>query len=250
MADAIKLSIEGARATVLIDKAEKRNALTLADLDDLHAALDEAEAAPIRCLVLTGAGDRAFSAGVDLGDVAETGVWDVNPLMKFCDRLEAFPRPAIARLNGPAIGGAVEIALACDFRVGGPNVAAMVPAARIGLHYEPAGLRRALSCIGLQATRRLYLLAERMEAAHLAQIGFLDRFSDDLDSATAEIADALTAGAPLAVDGVKRTLRELARGDLDDAAARARVAASWASADMAEGLAAMREKRPPKFSGR
>ena len=253
MTEGIQFTRDGAIATAVINRSDKRNAMKMADLKALHGVLDNVEAdRTIRALILTGAGDRAFSAGVDLSDVGGgAAAWDDNPLRILCDRLEALPRVTIARINGAVIGGAAELTLACDFRVGVDTAKLMVPAARIGLHYEPAGLRRAMNVVGLQAARRIYLLCETIDAAGLARIGYFDRMTNaaGLDAAVAEVAGAVAGGAPLSVDGMKQTLVELARGDLDIDAARARIRESWTSADMAEGLAAIQAGRKPNFTG-
>lgn len=254
MEEGIVLTRDGAIATATLNRPATRNALKMKDLDRLGEILAEVEADPsIRVLVLTGAGDRAFSGGVDLSDVSGGGAdWEENPLTRICDRLEALPRVTIARLNGAVIGGAAELTCACDFRVGVEGMKLMVPAAKLGVHYEPSGLRRAAAVMGLQAARRVYLLAETRPAEALLACGYLDALvpREALDAAVAEIARAAAAGAPLAVDGMKLSLSEIARGASDDAAAKARIRVAWGSDDMAEGLAAMREKRAPVFRGR
>jgi enoyl-CoA hydratase/carnithine racemase len=90
-------------------------------------------------LVLTGRG-RSFCAGAALGEIAGAD-WTDNPLTRVCDALEAFPAPTVAGLNGGVYGGGVELALACDFRVGVQGMRVFVPPARLGIHYEPAGIR-------------------------------------------------------------------------------------------------------------
>ena len=129
---------------------------------------------------------------------------------------------------------------------------AFVPPARLGIHYEPAGIRRAIDRLGSQAARRMFLLAESFDAEALLAIGFVDRLvaPDALDAAVAETAATLAGLAPLAVQGMKRTIVELGQDRLDEAAARARIAACFASADHAEGLAAQAERRAPRFAGR
>jgi hypothetical protein len=116
---------------------------------------------------------------------------------------------------------------------------AFVPPARLGIHYEPAGIRRAMERLGAQTARRMFLLGETYQAEALLAAGFLDRLvpAERLDAEAAEMAEALAGLAPLAVRGMKRTILELSRGALDEGAARARVAACFASADHAEGLA-------------
>ncbi|MEM7545033.1 MAG: enoyl-CoA hydratase-related protein [Pseudomonadota bacterium] len=247
---AISLSVDNDVACVMIDNPAKRNALAISDLGDLSSALTKAADLPIRALILTGAGDRVFSGGVDLSDVSGDGQWDNNPLTAIADQLEHFPRPTIARIAGKVRGGAVELALACDFRIGAEGIDLWVPASRIGIHYEAQGLQRAASRIGIQATRRIYMLAELFGAEALARMGYLDQLVpiDGIDSAVDEMVALVTAGAPLSVDGMKATLMEIGMGETPDAADR--IAACWASDDLKEGLAALREKRGPVFKGR
>lgn len=249
----IRSETRGDVAWVTIDNPEKRNALSLKDLEALSAALDEAASIDdLRALVLTGAGDRVFSGGVDLDDVSGDGAWELNPLTTLCDKLDRFPRPTVARMNGKVRGGAVELTLACDFRVGADDIDLWAPPARIGVHYEPGGLRRAMACMGPQITRRIYLLAETFDAQALHGAGYLDRMvaRDDLDGALEDLIQSIRLGAPLAVDGMKTTISELSADRLDANAARDRVNASWASDDLKEGLSAIREKREPRFHGR
>ncbi|MEL7465602.1 MAG: enoyl-CoA hydratase/isomerase family protein [Pseudomonadota bacterium] len=254
MEEGIVFSRDGAIATATINRPDKRNAMKMADLKALHRVLEEVEAdKSIRALILTGAGDRAFSAGVDLSDVGGgAAAWDDNPLRNLCDRIEALPRVTIARINGAVIGGAAEVALACDFRVGVDTAKVMVPAAKIGIHYEPAGLRRAMAVVGMQAAKRIYLLCETIRAEELHRLGFFDNMVDAaaLDGAVAEIAEAAASSAPLSVDGMKLTIMQIARGDLDMEAARARIRESWSSEDMKEGLAAVQAGRKADFKGR
>lgn len=109
-----------------------------------------------------------------------------------------------------------------------------------------------MSVIGTQAARRMFLAVETFDDVGLERIGFVDRLvaPEALADAAESFARDLAALAPMAVQGMKRTIDELARGALDDAAARERIAACWASEDLREGLAAMREKRKPRFEGR
>jgi enoyl-CoA hydratase/carnithine racemase len=252
ISDAIRLAIAAPRATITLSRPQKRNALEVADLAAFAAALGRVhDAEGVRVLVVTGEGDRAFCSGVSLGDVA-TQDWSDNPLTALCDGLEQFPLPTICALNGGVYGGGAEIALACDFRIGVEGMACFVPPARLGIHYEPAGIARAMRVLGAQAARRLFLAAESFDAPALLAAGFVDRLVPPgrLAAETDALAGRIAALAPLAVQGMKRSINEIAAGRLDEAAARARIAEAWASQDVAEGLAAMREKRPPVFTGR
>jgi enoyl-CoA hydratase/carnithine racemase len=244
-----------APARLTLNRPERHNALEIEDMALMRALLDEAAAARPRALIVTGAGDKTFCAGASLGDVGAGGgaAWDrENPLTALCDALEAFPAPSICALNGGVYGGGVEIALSCDFRIGGRGMKAFVPPARLGIHYEPAGIRRAVSRLGPQMARRMFLLVETLGDDALLSAGFLDHLVDKPEvAAAAEAMAATIAGlAPLAVQGMKRTIDELARGALDEAAARARITEAWASEDLREGLEAMKQKRKPVFKGR
>ncbi len=243
-------AIESAVAQVTLDRPDAHNALDQAAMRELTALLGAwAARADIGALVITGRG-RSFCAGAALGDVAGAD-WTDNPLTALCDAVEAFPAPTIAALNGGVYGGGVDLALACDFRVGVDGMRAFVPPARLGIHYEPAGIRRAIDRLGSQMARRMFLLSETFDADGLRDAGFLDHLvpPGELDAKVGEMTGTLTGLAPLAVRGMKRTILELSHGTLDVAAARARVAACFASADHAEGLAAQRERRAPRFTG-
>ncbi|HRO12281.1 enoyl-CoA hydratase-related protein [Amaricoccus sp.] len=247
----IESRIEGPVGRITLARPEAHNALDREAMAALTALLaDWAGRNELRALVLTGRG-RSFCAGAALGDVG-AGDWTENPLTRLCDALEAFPVPTVAALNGGAYGGGVELALACDFRVGVTGMRAFAPPARLGIHYEPAGIRRAVDRLGSQAARRLFLLAETFEAEALLAMGFLDHLvaPEALETRVGEIAGRIAGLAPLAVRGMKQTILELGQNRLDAAAARERIATCFASADHAEGLAAQRERREPRFTGR
>jgi enoyl-CoA hydratase/carnithine racemase len=248
----IEATLEGPVGRLTLNRPEAHNALDAAGIQRLRDTLaDWARADGIRALVLTGTG-KSFCSGVSLGDVAGLDFATDNPLTRLCDALEEFPAPTIAALNGGVYGGGVELALACDFRVGVTGMRAFAPPARLGIHYEPVGIDRAIQRLGAQMARRIFLLAESFEAPALLAAGFLDHLVEPraLGAKVKEMTDGLGELAPLAVRGMKRTILELTQGALDAEAARARIAACFASADHAEGLAAQKERRAPVFRGR
>ena len=249
------LEVDGdGRATITLNRPQHLNRLHREDLAALQAHIAAVAANPaVRLLVITGRG-RAFCAGFHLGELneAEAASADPQAFERMVDALEGLPQPTLARLNGGVYGGATDLALACDFRVGTAGMELRMPAARLGLHYYPGGLRRYVNRLGLQAAKRLFLLGEAVDAAELLRIGYIDAVAevDQLDAEVDRIAAALLAGAPLAVAGMKASLNEIARGDLDLTRLRGREARCAASDDLQEGLAAFAARRAPLFHGR
>ncbi len=246
----IEAEVEGAVGRIVLNAPETHNALDRAAMGALIRVLEDwSTRTDLRALVLTGTG-RSFCSGAALADVARAD-WTDNPLTALCDALEWFPAPTVARLNGGVFGGGVELALSCDFRIGVAGMRVFAPPARLGIHYEPAGLARAIDRLGSQVARRLFLLGETFDDAALLRHGFVDILVEpgELDAVTDRMAATLAEAAPMAVRGMKRSILELSKGAHDDAAARRRIAACFASADHAEGLAAKREKRAPRFTG-
>ena len=251
------LAMEGFRATIRLNRPRHMNRIEPDDIPALMRLLDEADANPaVRVLVLTGSG-RAFSAGYHLGDLAEQtegGGSDagVPSFEALTNRLERCRVPTICRLNGGVYGGSTDLALACDFRIGHDGVEMFMPAGRLGVHYYEAGMRRYVSRLGLNAAKRLFLTAERLGAAEMLRIGYLTEAApaEELDARVGALAGRIAAMAPLAVQGMKRALDEIARGELDVVALEARSAACNESEDLKEGLRAFKEKREPVFQGR
>ncbi|MEM9012731.1 MAG: enoyl-CoA hydratase-related protein [Pseudomonadota bacterium] len=247
----VETSADGWRRTLRLDAPERHNALTFAAMGALAEAVEAAGADPtLRVLVLTGTG-RSFCAGAALDEVGGADMTR-NPLPALSDAIERVNLPTIAALNGGVYGGGVEIALACDFRVAVADVRMQIPAGRLGIHYPAEGIERVLRRVGPQVTRRLFLLGERIEGEALQALGAVDRLvpAEAFETAVAELAEEIASRAPRALRGMKQTIEEAARGRLDRPAAEARVQACFASEDHAEGLAAAREKRMPRFRGR
>jgi enoyl-CoA hydratase/carnithine racemase len=238
-------------ATITLARPAQRNRLERADLDviEAHAAALAAPGAA-RVVVLRGEGP-VFCAGFNLEELQLGGREDPARFARMVDAVAALPLPTVARLHGGVFGGAIDLALACDFRVGGDDLVARLPAARLGLHYDTSGLERAVAVLGVQGARRLFLLAETMAAPDALAIGLLSTCvpAEALDEAVAAHVRALLAGAPLALAGMKASLAEIALARLDRPAARRRIEACLDSRDLAEGIAAARERRPARFTG-
>lgn len=242
------------RATLTLNRPRHLNRLHREDLLALQRHFERlAGETSLRVLVLTGRG-RMFCAGFNIDELgaAEDGTADPQLFERTVDALEALPVPTIARLNGGVFGGATDLALACDFRIGVTGMELRMPAARLGLHYYPSGLSRYVSRLGLPAAKRLFLLAETVPAGELLRLGYLDALVEPeaLDAEVERFAAGLLAGAPLALQGMKQSLNEVARGEANLARLRERETRCAASADMREGLAAFAARREPRFHGR
>jgi enoyl-CoA hydratase/carnithine racemase len=258
-ASAPVLEIDGARATIRLNRPRHLNRLQSDDLDVLLKLFDRIEAdSAIRVVVLTGTG-RAFSAGYDLNSVAaragsaqeaqdeEHSAGSAFEIM--VNRLEDLPVPTICRLNGGVYGGSTDLALACDFRIGVDTAEMFMPAARLGLHYYKSGIKRYVSRLGVDNAKTLFLTAQKIEAPEMLRIGYLTAMvpAEALDEEVERLAAVLAGNAPVAMRGMKRAINEYARGELDEAAADQRHRDSMHGTEIKEGVKAFAEKRPPKF---
>lgn len=251
MSTLFNLGIEGPVATITLDRVELHNVITAADLPRLNDCLGRVEDDDaLRVLVLTGAGEKTFCSGFDIGAIGDTD-WSENPLDRVFDRLENLPLTTICALNGSVYGGGADLALACDFRIGVLGMRMFVPPARLGVHYHVGGLRRFVERLGLGPAKRLLLAAETFADAELLAIGYLDHLvaREELAPRVAALADEIAGLAPLALRGMKRSLNGIARGTLDTQAAQATMLACLGSRDFAEGAAAYAENRAPCFTG-
>ncbi len=250
----LELGADGV-AVITLNRPQHLNRLHREDLRTLRVQFEQLGGDEnVRALVLTGSG-RVFCAGFHLGELGQDGDAasdDPKAFEHMVDALEALPMPTIARLNGSVYGGATDLALACDFRIGVQGMELRMPAARLGLHYYASGLRRYVTRLGLGAAKRLFLLAEAVDADTLERIGYLDECvaPEALDARVKFLTEALAANAPLAVRGMKASLNEVAAGSADAITLAARVQRCAESADLREGLEAFAGRRKPRFSGR
>ncbi|TAK97952.1 MAG: enoyl-CoA hydratase/isomerase family protein [Rhodospirillaceae bacterium] len=249
-----ELEIDGAVATLRLCRPARANRIEPGDLEVLmgHFRSLRDQHAQVRALVVTASG-KHFSSGFDLGAIAsvlETGANDA--FAEMVDTLEALPQTTVCAINGGVFGGSTDLALACDFRLGVPETRMFMPAARFGLHYYASGLRRYLTRLGLNASKRLFLLAEELDARALLEIGYLTAIvpADRLQEEARALARRAARLAPLACAGMKSALNAMAANRYDPAEGARISRACMVSADLREGIAASREKRDPRFEGR
>jgi enoyl-CoA hydratase/carnithine racemase len=247
----VNLSIEGLVARVTLSRPEQHNAIEAQDVARLHAHLATIRAhEDVRVLVLTGTGNT-FCAGVSLSQIA-SGEVTGEMFEGLADDLARIRVPSVCALNGSTFGGGAELALCCDFRIGVVGSRMAVPPAKLGIAYPLGGIRRYVAALGLGVATRLLLGAEELDAELMLRVGFLHRLVErsELEAATRDLVDGLVASAPLAVQTMKRLLRDVAAGTVDEAEARRLIDRCAKSEDLAEGLAARLEGRAPRFRGR
>ncbi len=243
------LSVDDGCATLTLNRPERHNSLSQEDMLALHDALVALDKDPgLRVLVLTGAGEKSFCSGAFLNELADRS-FRGNPFEDLTDTLENFRLPTICALNGGVYGGGGEVSLCCDFRIGVEGMRMFVPPSRLGIHYPEKGLTRFITRVGLSAAKRILLAVETFDATAMLDMGFIDYLvpRDQLAMRTRQLAQDLAALAPLSVQHMKRSLNELARGDADSEAIKARIAQCWNSQDHKEAVSAMTEKRAPVF---
>jgi enoyl-CoA hydratase len=250
MSTSFHITIENTTLTVKLDNPEQHNILSPTTMKNLREALEiQKDNDTLRVMVLTGTG-KSFCAGADLGELGRYN-FDENPLEMLTDVVERLPFPTICALNGGVYGGGADLALSCDFRIGTIGMSCFIPPAKIGIHYPPAGMARAVARLGLGPAKRFFLACEKMSAEEMKAIGFLDYLvgPSELKGRTTELADSLSALAPLSLRGMKETLNDIARGELDMEKARDAQKTCLNSKDFIEGKRALGEKRQANFTG-
>jgi enoyl-CoA hydratase/carnithine racemase len=250
---------DGPVATVVLNRPEARNALNLALLEQLAQRLTELEnVGELRALVVTGAGDRAFCAGADLIErqtmSAAERTAHTRKIDEVANALEVFPVPVVAAIEGFALAGGAEIAIACDLRVASSEASIGYPEVKVGVFPGAGGTVRLPGIVGAGVARDLLYTGRRIGADEALRLGLINRMTASgkaLDGALA-LAREIAQNAPLAIRAVKRTLLEsaaIADRPSHEIAARHR----WPldeTEDYQEGIRAFAEKRVPRFTGR
>ncbi len=254
----IKLSLEGSVAEIVIDRAERRNAVNLAMWRSIPDAVARAAENPaIRSIVLRGAGDKAFVAGADISEFnevrrdAQTNHEFTRAVVAATSSLRTCRLPVIAQIQGFCIGGGIVLACACDIRISDDSATFAVPAAKLGLGYEFENYEALIRLVGYGAAAQMVLTAQPIDAHRALQIGLVQEVTsaEALCSRVREITDQMAALAPMTLAATKASALAAADPTLRSRAASA-IDACFDSADFAEGRRAFNERRPPVFLGR
>ena len=246
-------------AYVTINRPEKLNALNRRVIDELDACFTAFEADDdIRAVILTGAGERSFVAGADINELAvQTPVEGRETSLRgqrVLDRIENLGKPVIAAVNGFALGGGCELAMACTLRIASENARFAQPEVKLGIVPGYAGTQRLPRLVGKGRAMEIILTGEQLSAQEAYRIGLVNQVvsSKDLIAAAGNLARKIMANAPLAV---KFAMEAVNRGmDMSQAEGEFLEASLFGlcctTADMKEGTQAFLEKRPAKFVGR
>jgi enoyl-CoA hydratase len=259
MADVLVVARDGAIVTLTLNRPDKLNALDAELLEALATELDTLTPDPsVRVAILTGAGDKAFAAGADIAAMATMKPAEAKAFSErghaICAAIETAPFPVIGAINGFALGGGCEIALACDFLYASDRAKLGQPEVKLGVIPGFGGTQRLSRRVGLAAARELCFTGAVIDAQHALRIGLLNAVVPhaELGAKVAEVAAAIVKAGPRAVAECKRVLLRGADLALAEANAleTAAFAGLFATADQREGMAAFLEKRPARFAGK
>jgi enoyl-CoA hydratase len=253
----IRVDVSESIATLTIDRPSVKNALNLETVEECTRALERlAGDAEVGVLIVTGAGESAFVSGADINDIrARTGADGLSAInSSLFARLEGFPRPTIAAINGYALGGGCELALACDIRVAADTAKFGQPEIGLGIIPGAGATQRLPRIVGLGWAKHIVLTGDPIDARQALDIGLVTAImpASQLQVRARELAKRILRQGPLAARLAKLALNASARVDLDSGLLIETLAQAicYESEDKQEGTTAFLEKRKARFTGR
>lgn len=246
--------------TLTLNRPEKRNLVTptmLLKIDEELKRLDHDR--KVRCVVIRGAGDKAFSSGYDITAIGENDMMrdyeGEHPLTIAGNSIENFPYPVIAMINGHAFGAGLELAVSCDYRVCVEDARLGMPPAKLGVIYTYTGIRKFLNIIGIGYTKEMFLTGNPIDANKASSIGLVNEVKgrSEIEEYTYSLADDIASNAPLAMKTMKYTINKWQGNQklspADEETLKQMILEVQSSSDYKEGQRAFSEKRKPVFKG-
>ncbi|MBO1040089.1 enoyl-CoA hydratase/isomerase family protein [Brucella pituitosa] len=256
MTEDVKFEVDGAVAIITLNRPQKLNAVTPEMADAIVAAVTECnDSNTIRCVILTGAGERAFCAGSDIRelDTYETP-WQFRNRPDYCDAFRALLKPSIAAVNGYAFGGGLETAMSCDIRIASDNAQFAAPEIKLGWIGGGGMAAHLAHSIGASNAALMIMTGDPISAEKAESWGLVSEVVPQADLLTRarEIADVIASRAPIAAETAKLNLKAAVSMPLEKAIEYERDLQTicFATADAQEGRAAFKEKRAPVFKRR
>lgn len=255
----VTTALHDAVLRITVNRPDKLNALNAATLEALFTAFEAAAGNPdVRVVVLTGAGPKAFVAGADIAEMSGLSATQGRDFslhgQRLMRRIETLPKPVIAMVNGYALGGGLELAMACHLRIAADTAKVGQPEINLGLIPGFGGSQRLLRLAGRAATLELCLLGAPIDAARAAQLGILNRVvpAAELEAETLKLATQLANAAPLALRGTLDAVNVGGECGIEEGLQyeTAQFGLMFSTEDMREGTSAFLERRKPVFRGR
>lgn len=251
---------KGAICTLTLNRPEKRNLITPRMLEHIDSELQRLkEEDKVRCVVIKGAGDKAFSSGYDIGAIGKNDMIahheGDHPLGRALKTIENFPYPVIAMMNGHAFGAGLEVAVTCDIRITVNDCLFGMPPAKLGVVYSYSGMKKFIDLIGPGYTKELFLIGNPISSERATEIGLVNFIVDreQLEASTYAIASEIAENAPLSLRALKKIANTLSSKQLspdDEKLIREMTLDVQNSEDYKEGQKAFSEKRKPAFKGK
>ena len=219
----ILYEVKDAIATITINRPKALNALNSQVLDELNEALDAVDLNTVRCLILTGAGDKSFVAGADIGEMSTLTKAEGEAFGKKGNdvfrKLETFPIPVIAAVNGFALGGGCEISMSCDIRICSDNAVFGQPEVGLGITPGFGGTQRLARTVGVGMAKQMIYTARNIKADEAYRIGLVNAVypQDELLPAAEKLASTIAKNAPIAVRNCKKAINDGLQTDMDKA---------------------------------
>ena len=247
----ITYEVEGQIGIITINRPKALNALNSAVLDELDKTLDAVDQEAIRCLILTGAGEKSFVAGADIGEMSTLTNAEGEAFGKKGNdvfrKLETFPIPVIAAVNGFALGGGCEISMSCDIRICSENAVFGQPEVGLGITPGFGGTQRLARIVGTGKAKEMIYGARNIKAEEAYRIGLVNNVypAEELMPAAKKLASTIARNAPIAVRNCKRAINEGIQVDMDQAIVieEKLFGSCFETCDQKEGMNAFLEKR-------